>query len=162
MSEEWRLWKFPGVYAIKHVADGKIYIGQSVNMSKRILYHKCSDKDCIHLYRALACYGWDAFEVVVLEKVNDPAQLNEREQYWMDTLESHNPQKGYNIRRTIDGKIRQPRTGGCTEGTYTYTIRIPPEIAEKLRDLAEREHRSLNAQIIVSIEMAVAQGETEA
>lgn len=109
MSEEWRTWKFPGIYAIKHVVDGKVYVGQSVNMSQRILHHKCSDRDCVQFYRALARDGWDAFEVIALEKVDDRALLNEREQYWIDTLDSHNPEKGYNTRRTAIGKTSSPK-----------------------------------------------------
>ena len=32
--------------------------------------------------------------------------------------------------------------------TATFSIRIPQEMLEKLRKLAEKEHRSVNSQII--------------
>ncbi len=43
------------------------------------------------------------------------------------------------------------------EDTYSITIRLPAEVAAALRELAARERRSINAQIIVIIEQAVAQ-----
>jgi hypothetical protein len=52
--------------------------------------------------------------------------------------------------------------GKHMEDTYNITIRIPADTATKLRELAEREHRSINAQIVVIIEKAIEQPRTEA
>lgn len=41
------------------------------------------------------------------------------------------------------------------EDTYSITIRLPTEVAAALRELAARERRSINAQIIVIIEKAM-------
>jgi len=43
------------------------------------------------------------------------------------------------------------------EDTYNITIRLPADVAAALRELAERERRSINAQIIVIIEKAIAE-----
>lgn len=98
-----------GIYSITHKADGKVYVGQSRDIAKRIRHHRDYDQDCTHLCNAINLYGWDAFEVAVLEEVDDYNLLNDREQYWMDTLEAYNPKKGYNILRWADGKATRTK-----------------------------------------------------
>lgn len=39
--------------------------------------------------------------------------------------------------------------------TATFSIRIPQEMLEKLRKLAEKEHRSVNSQIIHIIQTSL-------
>ena len=99
-----------GIYSITHKADGKVYVGQSQNIAKRIRHHKNHDQDCTHLCNAINLYGWDAFEIAVLEEVDDYNLLNDREQYWMDTLEAYNPKKGYNILQWADGKATRTKS----------------------------------------------------
>ena len=43
--------------------------------------------------------GWDASVFSILEHVTDTTQLDFREQYWMDTLNSYEEGVGYNICR---------------------------------------------------------------
>ncbi len=94
---EWKTWRFAGIYGIWHRESGKIYIGQSQNMAQRIGKHKrgCNSP---RLRSAIMCHGWDAFEKVLLERVDDLSLLNIREQYWIDFYDSANPEKGYNLR----------------------------------------------------------------
>ena len=40
--------------------------------------------------------------------------------------------------------------------TVTVTIRMPPDLAQALKELAEREERSLSGQIIVMLKAQVA------
>jgi len=35
---------------------------------------------------------------------------------------------------------------------YSMTLRLPPELTENLKTLAERNHRSLNAEILHALE----------
>jgi len=44
---------------------------------------------------------------------------------------------------------------------YRYALRLPQQLAEALQRLAEREHRSLNAQIIVALERYVREEEAK-
>ncbi len=100
MNDEWRQWKFAGIYGIRHRESGKIYVGQSQNITKRIYQHKLSFVSEIgspYLYRAILKHGWDAFEIIMLEQVSDLILLTKREQHWLDTLDACNPDKGYNI-----------------------------------------------------------------
>jgi group I intron endonuclease len=85
-----------GIYAIRHITDGKIYVGQSNNIRLRIYRHKCHNNPT-HIGRAIALYGWDTFEVLLLERVDNTTLLNEREQYWINTLNASDPAHGYNI-----------------------------------------------------------------
>lgn len=86
-----------GIYKITS-PTGKIYIGQSVDVEKRI--KKYTRLDCISqskLYRSLLKYGFanHSFEIIELSSVD---QLNERERYWQDVFEC--VEKGLNCRAT--------------------------------------------------------------
>ena len=93
--------KISGIYAITHNASCKIYVGQSTNISKRVYQHQhnFSRKSC--LYNAIQKYGWSAFTLTILEYIDDPNLLNGREQYWINTLDTNNRDKGYNIRLLV-------------------------------------------------------------
>jgi len=82
---------FSGIYQLKNTVNDKIYIGQAQNILKRFNEHRRNRnghllyRDCI-LYRAIKKYGWDKFEISVLEKVEDFSLLNEREIHWINKL----------------------------------------------------------------------------
>lgn len=72
-----------GIYKITSPI-GKIYVGQSRNIRKRISrYKNLQCKDQIKLYRSIIKYGWDKHVFEILEKclVED---LNKRERYYQD------------------------------------------------------------------------------
>ena len=77
-----------GIYRIYHKTTGKSYIGQSVNVEGRLVYHfrglAKGNHHCAYLQRSFDKYGADAFETQILEVCN-PEELTEREQFWMDT-----------------------------------------------------------------------------
>lgn len=78
-----------GIYAIRHLATNRLYVGSSINVKHRWTRHKnnCKAKrhHCKHLQSAWHKYGEQAFEFEVLEYV-EADMLLEREQYWMDKL----------------------------------------------------------------------------
>jgi group I intron endonuclease len=88
--------KCSGIYLIRNTINDKVYVGQSKNVLTRISQHKnlCHS---VHLRNAIKKYGWDKFEVSILEYVDNLSQLTEREQYWLNTLDACNPEVGYNI-----------------------------------------------------------------
>lgn len=90
-----------GIYKVTNQINGKIYVGQSVDIEARFRRHKSgpfNEKDTSfhsHFYSAIRKYGLQNF---VFEIVEECAQkdLDEREQYWIAHWDSYNPAKGYN------------------------------------------------------------------
>jgi len=89
-----------GIYKIENIANGKVYIGQSINLYTRLLGHKSTLKTNKHfnryLQRSWNKYGEDNFTFNILEKC-DTDDLNDREQYWIEKYNSCDRLKGYNI-----------------------------------------------------------------
>ena len=107
---------FPGIYVIKNIINGKIYVGKSKNCYKRLYQHLSDIKienrnynENIHLLNSFKKYGEDKFECFIIEKFdfnlkNLEQLLAERELYWMKELDSLNKEKGYNLRWDSEGK----------------------------------------------------------
>lgn len=90
-----------GIYKITNKINGKIYIGQAINLWQRITKgylntlpnNKNHNK---HLQRAWNKYGGINFKIEIQEECNKD-RLNEREQYWIDYYNSCDINYGYNI-----------------------------------------------------------------
>jgi len=106
MNDDWKQWKFAGIYCIEHIESGKKYIGQSQNIYMRIFKHFTNANDekysHLHLYCAIRKYKWNSFRFLLLEKIANLTLLNEREQYWMDFYSSYDKKYGYNSRPTAE------------------------------------------------------------
>ena len=100
---------FPGIYAIRHVASGKLYIGSAVSIAKRWQHHRTDlihgKHHSRHLQRAWDKYGTDSFAWEVLETVSDKADLISKEQEWIDRTGSYRRTKGYNISPTAGSNL---------------------------------------------------------
>lgn len=97
--------KKAGIYKLTCVANGKIYVGKSVSLNKRLNRHKnckCS-KNNSFIHNAILKYGWGSFEVEILEifedfnKLAHNSILLEREAHYIQVFKSANKSKGYNI-----------------------------------------------------------------
>jgi len=90
---------FGGIYCITNKLTNKIYVGQAINIHHRIKEHFRSSKDprrsYYHLYTAITESGWNNFQIRILEKTNAAKNLNDREAFWIITLNSIHP-NGYN------------------------------------------------------------------
>lgn len=90
-----------GIYAIRNTVNGKVYIGSSVSLEKRVKEHKRKLTNSIHendrLQKAFNKYGESAFVFEVIERVADRPKILEREQYWIDAHQSADRNIGYNI-----------------------------------------------------------------
>jgi len=99
----------PGIYAIRNLINGHIYVGSAVNLQKRRQSHftmlKHGKHPNRHLKSAFAKYGEDAFAFEVLEHVQDKKNLIDREQHYIDTLKP-----AYNIAPKADSQIGVKRT----------------------------------------------------
>lgn len=99
-----------GIYLIRNKINGKVYIGKSIRLYKRIKGHvthlntKSKDENR-HLINAWHKYGREAFEYEVLEYLpKDEEILRERELYWMVHYNSTDREKGYNMRMDTSTK----------------------------------------------------------
>lgn len=87
------------IYKYENNINHHIYIGQSVNLKKRIREHKCAFSNPNNpdynfpIHRALRKYGVENFTISILEEVEDNA-LDEREVYWIAYYDSY--KNGYN------------------------------------------------------------------
>lgn len=96
-----------GIYLIRNLINGKVYIGKSINIYKRIVAHICGltakrkKEENPHFISAWHKYGKEAFEYIVLEEclLNE---LSDKELYWMHFYNSIDSSKGYNKR--LDSK----------------------------------------------------------
>ena len=81
--------KKSGIYQIRNLVNGKVYVGSAVNLRARMQSHfgelKNNKHNNRHLQRAYDKYGLDKFVFEVLEYV-EKDMLLEREQYYIDTL----------------------------------------------------------------------------
>lgn len=94
-----------GIYTITNLLDNKIYVGYATNFRKRKGDHisnlrKNKHKN-IHLQRAFNRDGESNFKIELLEEYNIDI-LPSMEHYWCNILQTHNPEKGYNILPTSE------------------------------------------------------------
>ena len=91
-----------GIYQIKNKLNGKIYIGQSVNIKRRWKDHrnrpfnkKAKQYDS-YLYKAIRKEGIDNFEFLILEECSKEL-LDEKEKEWISKTKSNDNKFGYNM-----------------------------------------------------------------
>ena len=90
-----------GIYKIDF-PNGKIYIGQSNNIKRRMYEHNNIKKNAKIKYcqvcdRAIIKYG-RIINLTILEECLE-SQLDEKERYWIHYYHSYEKEKGYNIER---------------------------------------------------------------
>lgn len=97
-----------GIYLIENLINGKVYIGKSTNIHRRIRSHisqlngKHKKSENQHFINSWHKYGRENFDYRILEEC-DFSKLKERELYWMNYYKSTNPEKGYNKRLDSEG-----------------------------------------------------------
>lgn len=117
-----------GIYKIENRVNGKVYIGQSINIEHRWTGHRKSIHGCgeaynYPLYQAIRKYGLENFEFSILEEC-DVKELNEKEIYYIKINNSFIP-NGYN--QTFGGQ------GNHGHGTK-ITLEQVYEIIELLKN----------------------------
>ena len=95
-----------GIYKITNLINNKIYVGQSNNIERRFAQHKSPSEQKRFsnkpLYKAFEKYGIENFEFEILEECL-VEELNEKEKYWIEKLNTLTHQNGYNINAGGDG-----------------------------------------------------------
>lgn len=126
-----------GIYLITCTANGKVYVGSTGNFAKRWAVHRChlraGKHSNRHLNFAWKKYGESSFVFSVLEQVEDPDKLTEREQHYIDALNACDCGKGFNLRSIAASNLG-----------YRYSDEQRSRLSEALRgrEISE-EHRRL-------------------
>lgn len=96
-----------GIYLIKNLINNKIYIGQSIDIKRRIQEHlrssqpekysiKSERDSKLPIHKAMNKYGIDNFSVNILE-LCPKEELDSKEIKWISLLQSNNKSIGYNL-----------------------------------------------------------------
>ena len=89
-----------GVYFIKNIQTGQLYIGSSQNIKKRCNAHRCALNNGKHsnqkLQRSYTKYGASAFDFKVLEQI-DGDEVIDAERRWVKEMRPY-----FNIREVVE------------------------------------------------------------
>ncbi len=102
-----------GIYMIKNLANGKVYIGQTKNLQSRYNGHlsklRHNKMTNAHFQSAFNKYGESNFQFSIIETFENPTKefLNEREDYWMSFYKSMDRKFGYNKQESIPKFIKR-------------------------------------------------------
>lgn len=106
----------PCIYKFENKLNGKIYIGQTVDIKRRLRDHRNATSESGIFHKAIKKYGFDGFEFSILEKCSE-SELSEREEFWIDKYKSM-PPGGYNLikgdihgRRSDETRLKQSAAG---------------------------------------------------
>lgn len=95
-----------GIYKIENKDTGKVYIGSATNIESRWYQHKRllnnNKHHSIKLQNSVNKHGIESFIFEIIEECEKNI-LIEREQYWIDVLNSYN--EGYNSRPVADSPL---------------------------------------------------------
>lgn len=94
------------IYKITNLLNEKIYIGQTRQpIEKRFLQHFKADSP---LGQDMCEYGIENFTIEIIERCENQEQLNEREIFWINALNSKQP-NGYNVTSGGSGYVAKTK-----------------------------------------------------
>ncbi len=109
------------IYTYTNLINKKIYVGRTIDPKTRYgRYHRCELNGNRAINRAMKKYGIDNFEYKVIDHADDDISLNLLEQHYIQLLQSHTSQHGYNM--TVGGE-------GVSGFTHTTESRKKMSIA---------------------------------
>jgi group I intron endonuclease len=98
-----------GIYQIRNILDGKVYVGQSQNIEQRWRLHRSVLTRAKHANKHLQCawnkYGQSSFVFEILE-ICLIENLTTQEQFWLDTKYAYRRNSGYNLGLCADSPTR--------------------------------------------------------
>lgn len=96
-----------GIYFIQNKSNGKVYIGSTIDFSKRWHSHRKQLATGTHankyLQRSYSKYP-NQFEFGIID-ICDKEDLIKREQFYSDLFQSYQPKRGYNIREIVNTNL---------------------------------------------------------
>ncbi|ADX42555.1 putative SegB homing endonuclease [Tetrasphaera phage TJE1] len=125
MPEEVRMTS--SIYCIRNRLNGKMYIGKSVNVDRRVVQHFKPSSGCVGLARAIKKHGKESFEWEVLQDGIPEHLVNDLESFFIWHFKTLAP-SGYNM------------TGGG-DGFDSDALRIRSENVEWKESMVARNRR---------------------
>lgn len=141
--------KIPGIYTITNLVNGKIYVGQTTDLTGRwekgYLVTLRRKAHCnTYLQRAWNKYGEENFIWEELDRC-DKEFLYSQEHYWAILLDVHNPKRGYNDKPTHpEGK-----------GTVSYSTRV--KMSNSAKVVSKKKDHTLLKELAEKKKVKVAQ-----
>lgn len=90
------------IYRFKNKVNGKVYIGQTTKpLRKRVIQHMTNSRPTTNVkktyfHNALNKYGFENFDLDIIERCASQKELDEREIYWIAYYKSTDKKYGYN------------------------------------------------------------------
>lgn len=125
------------IYKITHKTSGTSYIGQTIyKLSRRWRSHCHPKSGCRRLRNAIQKYGESEFRLTVLEKCETLEQLNDREKFWIEALNTFSP-NGYNLQKGGYNGIPSEETR-IKMGAWQIGRTISPETRSKIAETSKK------------------------
>lgn len=129
------------IYEVKNLVNGKIYIGKTSRTLKKLLYRYYRDRKILNrpITSAIQKYGVGNFIFNIIDFASTEEELNAKEIFWIDLLNSRNKLIGYNLALGGAGVCgiklteKQKRTIGERFKGHTFNLGRKHTEAAKLR-----------------------------
>lgn len=131
------------IYKITDLTNGKIYVGKTNDIVRRINEYRYKSKNLNNRKRKYRIIermheiGFDNFEFTILEEISDESLLDEREIHWIDKLNARDINVGYNS-----------KSGGKGGTMIPYSINKMKESSKKFRHTDEEKNRRKKGIIV--------------
>lgn len=112
------------IYKTTNIINNKIYIGQDSKNNPKYLGSGTI------LNHAIKKYGKENFKKEILEYCTDKIDMDKKERYWIETLNSRDRKIGYNITKGGDGCL------GCTNKGIIFTKEHRDNISKNHHDVS--------------------------
>lgn len=142
-----------GIYVIRNLITHKVYVGSSVNLTRRIRNHHADlmagSHFNEHLQRAWQKHGSGNFAFEIVEEC-EPSCRIVREQSWISDLQASNPEHGYNVMHTVRGVVPSPRRSKISKDmwndpAFVSNIKTKRALTAKDPAFVEKERASAKA-----------------
>jgi len=137
-----------GIYKITN-PEGKVYIGQSVDIEHRLKRYKYCKRGQRKLYESISYYGYENHkkEILIICDVND---LNEKELFYQKKYNS--VENGLNCEYTnLTSNYNRPKMGFKNyKKPYSISATIDDETHEKAKTISKNLFGKVNVSGLIS------------
>lgn len=137
--------KISGIYVLTHIATGRKYVGQSVDVESRYRQHKKAHANT-KIAHAIKKYGVSAFSFDVVDRCSRE-DLNQREKFWIEHFKCLSPD-GFNLKTGGDAVALSDETKAKIAAANRKRI-VSDETRKKMSDYAKSRSPETRKKISV-------------